>query len=654
MDYRREIDGLRAVAVLPVILFHAGIGPVGGGFVGVDVFFVISGYLITSIIVADRRAGRFSLVDFYERRARRILPALFVVMTACLPFAWLWMVPNDLRDFARSLVAVATFSSNFLFHREAGYFDTAAELKPLLHTWSLAVEEQYYVLFPLLMLAVWGKGMRCVVTTLAVLVLSSLVLAQWALDRHSAAAFFLLPARLWELSLGALVALYLMRAPRSETGGGWRREIAAVAGLVLIGVAVFGYDAETPFPGVAALVPTVGAALVIVFATPATLAGSLLGSRVLVGVGLLSYSAYLWHQPLLAFARHRQGGEVAAPLLWALAGASLVLAYITWRFVEQPMRRRDHLSRPAVFALAGIASLSFVLIGVVGLQTEGFEAHYVQHRLSDGERELYSLIQMHTGSDPDRARVDDGACRFSAEVVDERFEARFARCAATHGHALVVLGDSHGINVFNIVAKAGVGDFVVGVVQAGCRPHQPRPRCRYEDFDRFVERWHSAVGLVVFQQSGSYFLRDHRGRVDSPAAFEPGAAFVVDEPNVDKVVAYLERLGTRVPTVWLGPFVEARVDFRDFHLLKGGLLINERSLAHFNRLDTWLVRRIRDQPRAFAYVSLVDIMGVQRDFLRIGSCVTYRDRDHFSSCGEDIVAAQVKAAYDAGVFGSWR
>jgi hypothetical protein len=290
------------------------------------------------------------------------------------------------------------------------------------------------------------------------------------------------------------------------------------------------------------------------------------------------------------------------------------------------------------------------MVGLVGHHTSGFEAYYVKHRLSDSERELYALIQTHTRSDPDRERVDDGACRFSAEVTDERFEARFERCAATHGRAIVVIGDFHGINVFNILAKAGVSEFVVGVVQGGCRPHRDRPRCQYKAFDGFLERWSGAIAQLIFHQSGAYFLRDKRGRVDSPAAFEPGAAFVVDQSNVDKVITYLERLGARVPTLWLGPFVEARVDFRDFHLLRGGLLINERSLAHFSQLDAWLERQIAEQPRAFAYVSMVELMGVQRDFLRVGSCITYRDRDHFSACGEDLVARQVKAAYDAGAF----
>lgn len=158
MNYRREIDGLRALAVLPVILFHAGFETFSGGFVGVDVFFVISGYLITTIILSELEQGKFSIANFYERRARRILPALFFVLLVCIPFAWFWLLPSDMIDFSKSLVAVSVFASNIMFWRESGYFDTAAELKPLLHTWSLAVEEQYYVFFPLFLILFWKLG----------------------------------------------------------------------------------------------------------------------------------------------------------------------------------------------------------------------------------------------------------------------------------------------------------------------------------------------------------------------------------------------------------------------------------------------------------------------------------------------------------------
>ncbi len=178
MNYRREIDGLRALAVLSVILFHAGFETFSGGFVGVDVFFVISGYLVTTIILAELEQGSFSILNFYERRARRILPALFLVMLVCVPFAWFWLLPSDMKDFSQSLVAVSVFASNILFWRESGYFDTAAELKPLLHTWSLAVEEQYYVLFPLFLMLFWRLGKRSILVMLGLVFVASLDVAE--------------------------------------------------------------------------------------------------------------------------------------------------------------------------------------------------------------------------------------------------------------------------------------------------------------------------------------------------------------------------------------------------------------------------------------------------------------------------------------------
>ena len=180
MKYRPGIDGLRALAVLPVILFHAGFEWFSGGFVGVDIFFFISGYLITTIIISEMAEGKFSIVNFYERRARRIIPALFFVMAACLPFAWLWLTPIDLKDFGQSLIAVSIFISNTLFWWESGYFDTAAELKPLIHTWSLAVEEQYYILFPVFLILTWRLGIKWILIVLSIIFFFSLSVAAWA------------------------------------------------------------------------------------------------------------------------------------------------------------------------------------------------------------------------------------------------------------------------------------------------------------------------------------------------------------------------------------------------------------------------------------------------------------------------------------------
>lgn len=435
MEYRREIDGLRAVAVLPVILFHAGFQTFRGGFVGVDVFFVISGYLITSIILSEKAAGTFRLANFYERRARRILPALFLVMAACLPFAWLWLLPADTKSFTTSLAAVVLFLSNFYFKNQSGYFDTAAELKPMLHTWSLAVEEQYYLFFPLFLAVVWRFGRQFILAALGVVAVLSLALAQWASHASPAAAFFLLPMRGWELLIGAFLAFHFAHAQRRECSRA-TSELGALAGMLLLAYAVFAFDSRTPFPSVYTLVPTLGTALIILFATPRTRVGAVLGSKVLVGVGLASYSAYLWHQPLLAFARHRMMDEPDQLLLGLLAVASLVLAYFSWKYVEAPFRDRSRFDRRFVFACAAFGSAFFVAIGWAGYVTKGFD-----HRLSASQREI--LRYGESGyTDPLFQRAYRLGTCFLTPEQDARAFVPGCRASGAEGNILI-WGDSH-------------------------------------------------------------------------------------------------------------------------------------------------------------------------------------------------------------------
>ena len=375
MIYRREIDGLRALAVLPVILFHAGFSGVSGGFVGVDVFFVISGYLITVIILEELAAGRFTVAGFYERRARRILPALFFVLLACLPLAWWLLLPTELVDFGKSVSAVAVFASNILFWLQTDYFAATAEQIPLLHTWSLAVEEQYYLMFPLFMLAAWGLGKRWLAGLIALVALLSLGWSEWLWRNSVEANFYLIPSRAWELMVGALAAFYLQK---NQAAQGVMAQAASVLGLVLLGYAVFFFDDGIPFPSVYALVPTLGAVLLILFATSATWVGKLLASPPLVWVGLISYSAYLWHQPLFVFARLQALEEPSVSFMAGLCVMTLVLAWFSWRFVEKPFRDRSRFTRTQIFSGAVISSLLFIAVGATLVLTDGFAGRFAE------------------------------------------------------------------------------------------------------------------------------------------------------------------------------------------------------------------------------------------------------------------------------------
>jgi peptidoglycan/LPS O-acetylase OafA/YrhL len=384
--YRPEVDGLRAIAVGAVLLNHMGLNFVSGGFVGVDVFFVISGYLIGTIILTEVQQNRFSLVRFYERRARRILPALFVVLVVSSISAFFFMLPYQQIAFGQNLLGTAAFVSNVTLMLQGGYFGGPGELNPLLHTWSLAVEEQFYLVFPLLalMLRRWIRGWPFV-AVIALLSLASFAIAEWASLHHPTAGFFLIVTRAWELGFGVLVAIALARGLRWSQGvAGW----VALGGLSAILFSTYSFNDATPFPGVNALLPVMGAAAVILCAGPQNLVGRILSLPPFVGSGLISYSLYLWHQPLFAFAR------LVAPdlskgnwLIGAMGVLSGLLAWGTWRFVEQPFRTTGGFSRSAIFGLgaAGIA-LSFAL-GAGFVLSRGFLFLY-----REDQRKLASVV----------------------------------------------------------------------------------------------------------------------------------------------------------------------------------------------------------------------------------------------------------------------
>ena len=362
MKYRAEIDGLRALAVMPVILFHAGFEWFSGGFVGVDIFFVISGYLITTIIISEMAEGNFSIVNFYERRARRILPALFFVMLICLPFAWLWLTPSDLKDFGQSLVATSTFSSNILFWLKTGYFNASADITPLIHTWSLAVEEQYYILFPIFLMLTWRLGVSRISIILSVSFLISLGAAHWGAYNLPDATFYLLPTRGWELLIGAFLAFYLQYNTYLKPH--YLNEALSLLGFGMIIYSIVTFNDLTPFPSLYTLIPTLGAGLLILTAVPNTIAHNAPILKPVVGIGLISYSVYLWHQPLLAFARHRMLGDVTEFLLLGICAASLLIAWFSWRYIERPFRENQKIKRKTIFSLSLLLSLAFLVIGL--------------------------------------------------------------------------------------------------------------------------------------------------------------------------------------------------------------------------------------------------------------------------------------------------
>lgn len=369
LNYRPEIDGLRAIAVVAVILNHAGFGWIPGGFLGVDLFFVISGYLITGILAADLAAGDFAFGRFYERRVRRILPALLLVTLLCIPPAVLLMVPDELKSFGQSLVATTLFANNILLWQTTGYFAMPVALKPLMHSWSLGVEEQYYLLAPLLVLLAWRLGgRRGLWTAIALATTASFALCLWQWPRDPDGAYFLLFSRGWELGVGSLAAL----------AGSWPRlrlarlaPVLAMLGLAMALLPLFIFNENMPVPSWPVLLPVIGIALALLFAHAGDPATRLLTLPPLTWIGLVSYSAYLIHQPVFAFTRIMSLEQPSSALLALLIPPILLCAWLSWRFVEQPFRDRRRIATRTMLAICGAAALVAVATGAAFHFTSG-------------------------------------------------------------------------------------------------------------------------------------------------------------------------------------------------------------------------------------------------------------------------------------------
>lgn len=433
MKYRPEIDGLRAVAVVPVVLFHAGLPGFNAGFIGVDIFFVISGFLITRILFDEITTGRFSIARFYERRIRRILPALFLAMLLCIPFGWMWMLPDDLENLGQSIAATLLFSNNILLTLTTGYWDLAGEFKPLLHTWSLGVEEQYYLVFPILLWAIWWWARRYTVAALIALMLVRffLFLAPHYLSlsaRETAAVFYSLPTRSWQLLVGGLAAIFVYRAGDLTTSPGaapW-----SLLGFVLVLFSLFFPLPDSLHVTLRTVIGTTGASLLVALASPSNLSGRMLANRLCVRVGLISYSVYLFHQPLIAFTRIYVAEEPGILLAIPVA-LTFVCAILAYRFVERPFRDRNAISTGWVLGGMFVVGTALFAFGVAAHVTSGFP-----QRAGEAEAAETNLSEI------------------SIAYNQRAYDFQTDGFPSGEGANILVLGNSFGRDMVNVVLEA--------------------------------------------------------------------------------------------------------------------------------------------------------------------------------------------------------
>lgn len=452
LAYRRDIDGLRAIAVLAVVVFHAFPSALRGGFIGVDIFFVISGFLISSILLRELEAGSFSFAHFYARRVKRIFPALILVMAACLAFGWLALFPDEYQQLGKHVVGGAGFAANFFYWAQVGYFDTAAETKPLLHLWSLGIEEQFYIVWPVILLLVWKfkPKLSAVLAVAGLLALVSFGLNIGTIAGNATAAFYNPGSRAWELLLGAgLACLYAKRAGAADQvqPSAMVANLLAWTGVLLLAAGLALITRKSQFPGWWALLPSLGAVCLIGAGPQAWFNRIVLSNRVMVWVGLISYPLYLWHWPLLSFAQIVESREPAPALRAGVVLLAVLLAWLTYRVLERPLRASPRAGRAKVTALC-VLMLACAGTGAYIYEKEGL---------------------------PTRKPVEDNLANQKALVVVEDKD-NAAACKARYGFesmyyycliadvkkdpTVVLVGDSHAYHVVAGLTKyySGLGE----------------------------------------------------------------------------------------------------------------------------------------------------------------------------------------------------
>lgn len=478
--YRPDVDGLRALAITCVLAFHAFPKAVAGGFIGVDVFFVISGFLISSIILKGLRRGDFSFADFYARRIRRILPSLCLVMLAVFVVAWFTFLPEELRSLGRHLLGGSLFASNFVLWQEAGYFGPAAETKPLLHLWSLGIEEQFYLIWPLVMLAGWRRGWNLLRLTLAVAALSFVANAAWI--QHDPVATFYLPfTRFWEILAGSLLAQAEFARPANIEGDRhkavrrWPVAMAAtpmsMLGAVLLVTGLLTIEPLRAFPGFWALLPVLGTMLLIAAGSQTWLNRRVLAQPAMVWVGLISYPLYLWHWPILVLLRMRFGTDPGlAPVCGAL-GISVALAWLTTVWIDRPVRFGPH-GTAKVWALCSLA-VAIAILGAIAVHKNGWPKRF------SGD-----LARLGAFTYDYRTAYREGSCFLRPEQGAGDFKDCTSTAAPPGAPSIVLWGDSHAAHLYPGLKDRLEGRFrLTQLTSSLCPPLldfdvASRPHCR--------------------------------------------------------------------------------------------------------------------------------------------------------------------------------
>ena len=624
--YRPDIDGLRAVAVSSVVLFHAEIELFSGGYVGVDIFFVISGFLITSIIANQIAQENISIVSFYAARIRRILPALFFLIAATSVAGFFLLPPKAFKDFAQSVFATSLFSSNYFFWIKADYFDGPAYMKPLLHTWSLSVEEQFYIVFPILLLALHRYKnivhLRHLVLALLVVSFSASV---YVTGQDSVTAFYWTPLRSWELLLGAVLALNGLPEIRRQ----WVAEALSAAGFGLIAWAVFGFSSHTHFPGANAFIPCFGAALQIhVGRTRPTALSRILCCRPIVFVGLFSYSLYLWHWPMLVFARYWNALPLTGLQIILVLSLTVLISVASWRFIELPFRRRAILSYQPVLLCAGAgASIMAAAFGLSVHLSDGWPGRVPESaRLLDEAQNDINLDRNRCIDDDLRPIAFGDRCVYGAKNIAPSIAIWGDSFAAELAVALGREAEHHNLALLNI-SNAGCPPVLFAAITPRCDENNKQILKILQD--------HPTIQKIILVARYSYYLKDNNNSFLNGFS---AVATALTQSGKDVIVTYPIPEPTGFVPAMLARFAMAGRNPSDVFIERPRY---ERKNADIIAFLDMIVRRPQMTP-----ARVQDLLcGPQRCEVIANGRPLYFDNNHLSVYGATLVLPAFVAAW---------
>jgi peptidoglycan/LPS O-acetylase OafA/YrhL len=614
--YRPDIDGLRAVAVLAVLGYHLKVSAFRGGFVGVDVFFVISGYLISAIILKDINSGKFSIATFYERRVRRILPALIGTLFGASLLAYLFFLPGELMDYAKSLLAALFSASNFYFWKHSGYFSAPVETKPLIHTWSLAVEEQFYLFLPIFLALAHRYFPRKLRVSVIVIALVSFVISAVGAFLYPTATFYLAHTRAWELLLGVLISLEVF----PEISRPVFRNLATFAGIVLICFAVFGFSSATPFPGIAALAPCIGAAMIIVAGESGkTVVGRALSLKPVAFIGLISYSLYLWHWPIIVFegmdSSLLSGVSIRMTKIIIIT-LSFAIATLSWKFIESPFRGKTSMPRVTLFKFSGAAAAAVAALGIIAILGNGFPSRYPS-----------KAIQVASYLDYDSAKYfRDGSCFISSGFKYSDFD--FSKCLQEDPGKknYLLFGDSHAAHLWYGLSTSLDDVNLLQATASGCKPTLDQPMLT------------AATCKQLMTYIYAEFLPNHHvDRLLIAARWQDG-----DVAPLSRSIDWLKARGIQV--VLFGPMVQ--YDTALPRLLAFSIRGNDMAIPDEHRVNQ---RALEDAMSELAEQKGVEYISLYRDLCGPETCAEFArngvplqfDYGHLTKEGSLLVAQKV-------------